>query len=251
MANKGGLWSYHQGRWNITKLVLRSISLVLGFALVGVSVPDALLVSEWSGYNSYPTPDWWFILPIIIVSTGLDCAELASSIVWKRNPGLHPGCHIAGELVILGGNLVAFSFISPSVDISTTWYYDSTFPRAVGPLKAALIAFLGLFTADRFILFVIACVDTHRHHATAQVELIVKALRQHNIGDHNIRDPATAEIIHNSLYPPSHPNNRQPVPVHEFPPKTRPVHEPGDDAIFYRELPDNQKFLGSLHSNLK
>ncbi|KAI1158538.1 hypothetical protein F5B18DRAFT_83745 [Nemania serpens] len=246
MADKGELWSFHQGRWNATKLVLRFLSLILSIIIVAVSVPDGILISDWSDYNSYPYADWWFTLPITLISTSLDCAELAASIVWKRNPGLHPGCHIGGEVALLGGNLVAFAFISPSVDVVHTWYYDSTFPGSVGPLKAALIVFLGFFIIDRFILFVIACVETHRHHATAQIELIVEALRQHNID--NIGDPAAAAIIHNSLYPTSHLPDRQ--PVHEIPPKTRPVHEPGDDAIFYRELPDNQKFLANLRSTL-
>lgn len=96
-----------------------------------------------------------------------------------------------------------------------------------------------------------ACVDTHRQHATAQVEMIVQALRQHNIGDHNIGDPATAAKIHNSLYPASYLNNRQPVPVHELPPRTRPVHEIGDDPTFYCELPDNEKFLANIRSTLR
>ncbi|KAI1109685.1 hypothetical protein F5Y14DRAFT_394489 [Nemania sp. NC0429] len=245
MANRDELWSYHRGRWNTTKLILRNISLILSVVLVAVSIPDGILVTHWSQSLSYPSIDYWFTLPIAIVSTFLDCAELAASVVWKRNPGLHPGCHVAGEIILLGGNAVAFAFITPSVDIMSTWYYDSTFPTAVGPLKAALVTVLGLFTIDRLILFTMACMDTHRHHANAQVEMIVQALRQHNLGD-----PAIAAILQNSSYAAAYPNDRQPVPAHEPWPKPQPVRVSDSDASYHPELPENQKFLASIRSNL-
>jgi hypothetical protein len=66
---------------------------------------------------------------------------LTFAFIWKRNPGIHPGCHIAAELVILGGNLVAFIFIGSYFSYGFMKNYDD--PGRV--LKKALILVLAFF----------------------------------------------------------------------------------------------------------
>ncbi|KAI1120772.1 hypothetical protein F5Y10DRAFT_117242 [Nemania abortiva] len=236
MADKGELWSYHQGRWNATKLALRCLSFVLSIVIIGLSANQGVRVSNLSEDHWGFYINWYFTLPITLISIGTDGTELMFSFLWKRNPGLHPGWHIGIELALLGGNIVALIFISTTIPGDYTYYYFPDFPRDLGHIIIATVAFLGIFTVNRFILFVIACVDTHRYHTAAQVQLIVQTLRQQNLND-----PTTAAIIHNSMYPT---NNSKPVPLQDLPQAVR----PSDEATLYPELPENQKFLGDLRS---
>ncbi|KAI0805491.1 hypothetical protein GGR55DRAFT_279199 [Xylaria sp. FL0064] len=235
MAHEGGFWSHHQGSWNATKFVLRSISFVLSIIIIGLSVNTGIRLLDWPDYSFWILLDWWFTLPITLLSIALDSAEFLCCFLRKRNPGLPPGWHIGVELVLLGGNIVALVWLAralPSINFN---------PYGVSPyflrsIKVATIAFVAIFTIIRFILFVIACVDTHRYHTAVQVEMIVQALRQQNI-----QDPATAALVHNAMYP-----NRPPIPLPEYPPPHRPSQEPYYKPEYYPELPENQKFLADL-----
>ncbi|KAJ8133495.1 hypothetical protein O1611_g129 [Lasiodiplodia mahajangana] len=248
MANEGGLWSHHQGGWNVTKLVLRCLSFVLSIVIIGLSVNEGIRLSGASDARRFYT-SWWFTLPLALISIGVDGAELIFGFLWKRNPGIHPGWHIGIELVLLGGNIVALIFISSTIPGYYGYYYDDpNFARAISHLLIVTVAFVGIFTVNRFILFVIACVDTHRYHTAAQVQLIVQTLRQQNLND-----PATAAIIHqyNSLYPANYTNNPQHIPIPDHPQMARPPYEPSDEVTLYPELPENQKFLADLRPSLK
>lgn len=78
----------------------------------------------------------------------------------------------------------------------------------------------------RFTLFVLACVDTHRHLTAARVELIVQSLREADIA----LPPITKDTV----------KDEQAFKFrHEEPPS-----EHGNG--FYRELPDNLKFLAEM-----
>ncbi|KAI1156274.1 hypothetical protein F4825DRAFT_404656, partial [Nemania diffusa] len=245
MANEGGLWSYHRGRWNTTKFVLRCLSFVLSIGIIGVSVNEGIRVLGLPGYGWRFYVDWWFTLPIALISIGVDCAELTFSFLWKRNPGLHPGWHIGIELALLGGNLVALIFISSTIPSEGAYYYDPNLPRFLQSLAVAVVTLLGIFTINRFVLFVIACVDTHRYHTAAQVELIVQTLRQQNLND-----PTTAAIIHNAMYPTSYINHRQSIPLQELPKTTSSAHDHSDGSTLQPELPENHKFLADLRPSL-
>ncbi|KAH8166377.1 hypothetical protein CIB48_g1863 [Xylaria polymorpha] len=232
-------WSYHQGRWNAAKFVFRCVSFALSIIVIGLSVNNGVRVRNWSGWKDYLRLDWWFTLPVTLLSIAIDCAELACSILRKRNPGIPPGWHIGIELVLLGGNLVALIFIASLIPPAEGFAYGSWAPLSLRPFQIASVVFLGLFAVVRFILFVIACIDTHRYHTAAQVELIVQALRRRNFDD-----PTTAAIIHNLTYPTNYTDHRQPA-LHEYPHMTRPTQDFSDESMLYRELPDNQKFLVS------
>ncbi|GAW15626.1 hypothetical protein ANO14919_050430 [Xylariales sp. No.14919] len=242
MADEGGgdFWSYHQGRWNATKLGFRCFSFVVSIIIIGIAVNDSLRILEWSNDYGFLL-DWYFTLPVTLFSITLDSIELAFTAFWKRNPGLHPGFHIGTELALLGGNITAFIFLSSSIPTENDYYYIPSLSREVRPLKIAVLSFLGVFTTTRFILFVMGSVDTHRHHTAAQVEMIVRALRQQNIDG-----PVSAAQVHNAIHP-----NRQPIPLQEFPPAIRPSQDTYNKPEYYRELPDNQKFLGDLPTFLK
>lgn len=65
MAHEGGFWSSHQGTWNATKLILRSISFVVSIIIIVVSVDVSVRLLEWSDYEVYVLLDLWFALPIV------------------------------------------------------------------------------------------------------------------------------------------------------------------------------------------
>ncbi|KAI1755849.1 hypothetical protein F4782DRAFT_372129 [Xylaria castorea] len=240
MADQGSWWSYHCGKWNATKSILRCISFALSIIVIGLSVSNGVRVRNWSEYQNYFRIDWWFTLPVTLLSIVVDCAELTCTVLRKRNPGIPPGWHIGIELVLLGGNIVALIFIASLIPPEDGYTYGAQAPLSLRPFQIASVSFLGLFTVVRFILFVIACVDTHRYHTAAQVELIVQALRRQNLDD-----PTTAAIIHNLTYPTNYIDHRQPASSNEFSYTTRPTQDLSDESTLYRELPDNQKFLVS------
>ncbi|TRX98479.1 hypothetical protein FHL15_000553 [Xylaria flabelliformis] len=240
MADEGSWWSYHRGKWNATKLILRCSSFVFGIIIIGLSVNNGVRVRNWVEYEDYFRIDWWFTLPVTLLSIVVDCAELISIFLRKRNPGIPPGWHIGIELVLLGGNIVALVFIASLIPPDAGFAYGAQAPLSLRPFQIASVSFLGIFTVVRFILFVIACVDTHRYHTAAQVEAIVQALRRTNIDD-----ARTAAIIHNLSYPTNHIDYRQPASSNEFPYTMRPTQDLSDESTLYRELPDNQKFLVS------
>ncbi|KAI0096780.1 hypothetical protein GGR51DRAFT_553371 [Nemania sp. FL0031] len=248
MADMGGrLWSHHQGGWNVTKLVLRCFSFVLSIIIIALSVNEGIRVSNGFNYRSgFFYINWWFTLPVSLISIVADGADLLFGFLWKRNPGIHPGWHIGLELVILGGNIVSLVFISSTIPGYYGYNYDDSFYLTTSHIVIATVAFVGIFTINRFILFVIACVDTHRYHTAAQVQLIVQTLRQQNLND-----PTTAAIIHNSLYPASYTKSPQPAYIQDHPPMARPPYRPSDEVTLYPELPENQKFLADLRPSLK
>ncbi|KAI1300470.1 hypothetical protein F5Y03DRAFT_397186 [Xylaria venustula] len=234
MAVAGDFWSYQQGNWNTTKLALRCISFVLSIIIIGLSVNTSLRLLGWPAFAFYYLLDWWFALPITLIALALDFAELLSSFLRKRNPGLPPGLHIGIELVLLGGNIVALVFLGGSVPGEDYSPYEPS-PVFIRPEKIATLAFIGIFTIVRFILFVTACVDTHRYQTAVQVEMIVQALRRQNIND-----PAAAALAHNVVY-----NNREPIALPEYPQIYRPSQEHYGPPEQYPVLPENQKFLGA------
>ncbi|KAI0403534.1 hypothetical protein F4802DRAFT_284878 [Xylaria palmicola] len=239
MADKESWWSYHRERWNLTKFVLRCISLVVVLILIGVSAADG------SSYYSMNQSDWWFILPIALLTIIVDFVELLCVALLKRNPGIPPGWHIGFELALLGGNLVAVIFISSTIPSSDGYPYSYPESGIDIYFKVVLTAFLGLFIIVRFILFVIACVDTHRYHTAAQVEMIVQALRRQNLND-----SSSAAAALSAFYPKENINIRNPVPLQQLPHMTHPAEDPSDDARFYPELPENQKFLADLPARI-
>jgi hypothetical protein len=230
------------------KLVLRCASFVISIVMIGLSVNASIRLMNWPGFEnfggSYTYLTWWFTVPVAIISILLDLTELIVSVVRKHNPGLHPGWHIGGELVLLGGNITALIFTSIMIPSRDLYYVVFNPPLIVYGLTIAVISFLGLFTLLRFALFVIASIDTHRYHTAAQVRLIVQALRQQNFDD-----PTTAAAIQKSLYPKNSINHYPQTPFQDFQ-QTQFPHESGNQSGPYRELPDNDKFLADLPAML-
>ncbi|KAI1181079.1 hypothetical protein F4777DRAFT_953 [Nemania sp. FL0916] len=248
VASKATWWSYHESGWNRSKLILRCCSFLLSIIVLGISAREGVRVDYWQNYDVYLYRDWLFTVPLTLFSIALDGVELVLGTLWKRNPGVHPGWHVGGELAILGGNITALIFLGSTVPTNYDLFGQpfDPYPTEARNLMIGIIVFLGLFTADRFVLFVIACVDTHWHHTAAQVEFIVKTLRQQTAND-----PATAAIIH-SLHPSNHIGYRQPLQDLHLPQMAQPAYKPnsGDNSEFYLELPENQKFLANIRDNL-
>ncbi|KAJ3567714.1 hypothetical protein NPX13_g6669 [Xylaria arbuscula] len=174
-------------------------------------------------------------------SFGIDGFELLFCFLWQRNPGIRPGWFIGAELILLGGNIVALVFLSAG--LPTQWDIESDF--SYGPIrsiKIAIISFVAIFTLVRFILFVFACIETHTQHTAKQVQMIVAALRQQNMND-----PTTAGLVNNAMYPDQ---QQQHIPPYGYPQMPRPSHEPYPNTVYYRELPENQKFQGDIRQQL-
>ncbi|KAI0521600.1 hypothetical protein F5B22DRAFT_544619 [Xylaria bambusicola] len=234
---EGSFLSNHQGRWNVTKLVLRSISFFIGIIIIGLSAGDGVhILTVGDDYLL----DWAYTFPVVFVTFATDAVELGLGFLWKRNPGIRPGWHIGAELVLLGGNVVALYLLSQRFPPDYGWFNGNRIYSTIRSIKAALIAFESILAIDRFILFVMACVDTHIYHTAVQVQMIVQALRQQNAND-----PTTAGLVNNAMY-----LEQQGIPTHGYQQMPRPSHEPYPTPEYYRELPDNQKFQGDIRRQL-
>ncbi|KAK5626810.1 hypothetical protein RRF57_002525 [Xylaria bambusicola] len=234
---EGSFLSYHQGSWNRTKLVFRSISFVLGIIIISLSAADGVRILEIGNTSLL---EWAYTFPVVFITFALDAAELGFSFLWKRNPGIRSGWHIGAELVLLGGNSVVIFAISQRLPPGYGWYSAEYMGALITSLKIAIITFVGILAIDRLILFVMACVDTHRHHTAVQVQMIVQALRQQNMND-----PTTAGLVNNAMY-----LEPQGIPPQGYPQMPRPSHEPYLKPEYYRELPENQKFQGDIRRQL-
>jgi hypothetical protein len=65
MANKGGLWPYHRGGWNATKLALRCFSFIVSLGVIGTSVNEGIRVANLPDYRWRFSIDWWITVPIV------------------------------------------------------------------------------------------------------------------------------------------------------------------------------------------
>ncbi|KAI8630804.1 hypothetical protein F5Y19DRAFT_426431 [Xylariaceae sp. FL1651] len=243
--------SHHQGSWNIAKLTLRCTSFVISVVLIGLSADEGVRTAIWvkatPQFYHFATPGWYFCLPIALYSIILDSTELICAFMRKRNPGISSGWHVGAELFLLGGYVVALSFLRFSLADNSDIYFKHIPPKILASLDISLISFTAAFSAVRFVLFVMACIDTHRYNNATQIERILHALRQADIDEKG--KTSSSQATENTSYT----YHATPVPPQE--PLKPPVakkspQEPSEEAAFNFEIEANQKFPVELSTEL-
>ncbi|KAK4133963.1 hypothetical protein BT67DRAFT_434565 [Trichocladium antarcticum] len=177
------------GTWR-TKLCLRIASMVF---LVLVAGLGGSIVSS-------SRVDVWYIrilvllVPALVVTFGWDLAE--SLAIWFRagRRGMHPGAVVAIDLLAwLGWVIVTFATVPISMNPE---YYISDYNRddtynhrsrssdvtaedqkladAVRAKGGALVSFSALLVITHFMLFVVACQETHKRNRPARVVYVMQ-----------------------------------------------------------------------------
>ncbi|OTB03280.1 hypothetical protein M426DRAFT_321844 [Hypoxylon sp. CI-4A] len=180
--------------WTASKLVLTILLITFDIIIIALACS---LISEGSydgeGMSLYS-------LPIAIVSLLWNAAELITYACRSRSSdvkrGIHPGAHVGLHLCFWIVGVFAV-FLSVIVDISVQsailecaededddhYFYSSNYcdeyrssfyaNGAYISIVRAITAFFCLFTLTHFVLFVLACIDTHRRNMLKPAGLVV------------------------------------------------------------------------------
>ncbi|KAI8633569.1 hypothetical protein F5Y19DRAFT_245524 [Xylariaceae sp. FL1651] len=245
MAGEADIESKHQRMWNITKIFLRCFSFILGVLMVGLSVNDGLRLQSWyeSNRGSYHPryPYWYFHLPIALVSAIVDCSEWLFTFIRKRTPGIPPGWHIGLELALLSASLVTLVFTKNLINNMAFPYADGPIPRHLQSLRIALLFITGLFSIVRFLLFTIACVDTHMYRRSMHKERVVRTLRELKIIEDVAADRADHLLYFQALNCTNYTYYDRSACPQELP-ALRSPQELSNEFVHHRELPGSQMF---------
>ncbi|KAI1171466.1 hypothetical protein F4777DRAFT_591203 [Nemania sp. FL0916] len=166
----------NQVKWNITKVVLRAICLTLSIIDIGE------LIAIESGQNSI---QYW---------TAVAYPALASFILWdiiefiviivrgSTAKGVHPGAHVAVELILWLGSVVTITFQAIRSDWGQLSEPDdeTTDNETYSWVRVALTQFsiLGLLMVLRFVFLVRACVEVDRRKKDRRVQQLVFAIQK-------------------------------------------------------------------------
>ncbi|KAI1822907.1 hypothetical protein F4861DRAFT_512741 [Xylaria intraflava] len=179
---------HSQRKWDITKIVLRSLCLALTLADIGELV--ALQVSD-TNFQIWIFPAYLILGPSAI----WDIAEFIT--IGVRNNiarGIHPGAHVGVELVLWLAHIVAV--IMQIEGFAWEWAGEPiwAFPvRApyfwfiVALTQFSLLASLVFF---RFSLFVRACVEVDRRRKHRRVQELVLAIQKQGWNTQSLPPPA-------------------------------------------------------------
>ncbi|KAH9990070.1 hypothetical protein F4779DRAFT_610182 [Xylariaceae sp. FL0662B] len=232
--------SDNQGTWNNAKLALRCSNFVVCIIMIGISA------DKQTDTSTLNVPNWYFCLPIALISILWDAAELIVVRVRKRNPGILPGWHVAIDFAIFGGTVTALSFVAMDLSYVFGPWASETHPttKATQSRTSALLGFIALFCIVRFVLFVLACIETHRRNRAAQVERVLKALRQ---TDGNIKETPLAYRANDPLYQQVHGYTNdayhgQHIPTQELSATIRYPQELSSEPAFHAEMPGDRVF---------
>ncbi|KAI1119866.1 hypothetical protein F5Y10DRAFT_147466 [Nemania abortiva] len=166
----------NQRKWNIAKVVLRSIC--LGLSIIDV----AELIAIQTASNAL---DYWpsVAYPVLAGFILWDVIEFVVIIV-RGSPakGVHPGAHVGIELILwLGGTLtLTMQGIRANWGElgAPDWVLEE---RDLYPwVQVALtqFSFLSLLTLLRFVFFVRACVEVDRRKKDRRVQQLVYAIQE-------------------------------------------------------------------------
>ncbi|KAI1409318.1 hypothetical protein F5Y13DRAFT_170160 [Hypoxylon sp. FL1857] len=180
--------------WTLSKLILTIFLIILAIVILALSCAflgeggDA----EWSAA---------YALPITILSILWNAAELITYAVRSRkdvkrgiHPGAHVGLHLCFWLACVFAVLITVS-MSLSVQViledcaeeanSRYSYYSycddygynnpSYMNNTYLPMIRAMTALFCLMTIDHFILFVVACIDTHKRNLLKPAGIVMPA----------------------------------------------------------------------------
>ncbi|KAI5868702.1 hypothetical protein GGS23DRAFT_46322 [Durotheca rogersii] len=176
--------------WTVTKLILT-------IAVTLVSIVILALACVFIGERGDGEVTAWYGLPIVIASILWNGAELITYAVRSRGDvkrGIHPGAHVGLHLVfwlvgvfaVLGTATVALStqrmarFCDDEAGRPyTRWSYCDGYSsfyymqNMYIPTLRAMTAMFCLWTLGHFVLFVFACIDTHRRNLAKPAGVVV------------------------------------------------------------------------------
>ncbi|KAI3332035.1 hypothetical protein HD806DRAFT_178465 [Xylariaceae sp. AK1471] len=175
-----------------TKLGLTALSSVWGIIIIALT---SILLSE-GGYVGYVA---LYSYAIVVASIIWNTSELITYCARLRKDiqrGIHPGAHVALHLIFwLAGILAILLTVSIYLetdydvrrceedngdydlysdyyncgDVGPTWYYKGT----ILPVLRAHLAIFVLWLINHFVLFVFACIDTHKRNVLKAAAFIM------------------------------------------------------------------------------
>ncbi|KAI1658400.1 hypothetical protein F4813DRAFT_47791 [Daldinia decipiens] len=178
--------------WAANKLVLTVFSII--FAIIILALSCAFLDDDAGAEGMV-----LYALPITIAAILWNGAELITFGIRSRKDvkrGIHPGAHVAlhlcfwlacafAVLITASISLSVQAMIRDCADDETERYsyYSYSYCRRNDielyrngtylPMIQAVLAFFCLATIDHFILFVIACIDTHKRNITRPAGVVL------------------------------------------------------------------------------
>ncbi|KAF4459927.1 wnt and FGF inhibitory regulator domain-containing [Fusarium albosuccineum] len=170
--------------WMITKLALHGADIVT--CIVGLGLTFSLIKSGVLGLVALGA------CPLLFLALIWDVAEFITRFVRKWQSGIHPGAHVGLSLfiwlgaAIVGGLELTFAAVADADDFESGYSYDSDcyssrYDSSYGTTTSscrnedsnsskhgiwtALAVFTSFVWLWHFILFVGACIDTHKRNA--------------------------------------------------------------------------------------
>ncbi|KAH8909054.1 hypothetical protein BR93DRAFT_977141 [Coniochaeta sp. PMI_546] len=194
--------------WHIAKIILRVFSILLCCGAIGLEVPTALKYKEEADrlqleYNTIVDIAITVGPPLVI--TLWDIIEFITLCVRRGRRGVHPGFHVALELIfwlaaaVLTALIARIAFVADdnadyirkvlnSGDSDIIGYADLQIFQGFALKTKIAAALFGLLAVTRFVLFVRACVETdHRRKAKRRNPIIITS---HHEGEASV--PLTA-----------------------------------------------------------
>ncbi|KAK3936160.1 hypothetical protein QBC46DRAFT_395844 [Diplogelasinospora grovesii] len=212
-----------------TKIILRLLSILLCIGVIATQVATVIQIQQ----EYHRVADvFYFTVPPCLLAIAWDKLEFIVSCC-RRGRGIHPGAHVGVNLILwlgffgVGGNVLraagdiasisaqAKDYLNSSSDGTDTegdyngftWddvqVYDGYAVK--GRVAGALLCLIGLI---RFVLFVIACIDTDRRRKAKRMARSVVVVEPHrnsvaSIPLTNMSTPQPYDPV--TMIPPSHP----------------------------------------------
>ncbi|KAJ3569272.1 hypothetical protein NPX13_g6136 [Xylaria arbuscula] len=165
----------NQRRWDVIKVVLRSICLVLSIVDLAELIAYQLSSSDLGYWGSVA-------YPALATFAAWDIAEFVVILVRKSTArGIHPGAHVGVELILWLGGIFTISIqaykANWSLLVYRKWDLAATGSTAWAYVVLTQFSFLSLIVFLRFVLFVRACVEVDRRKKDRRVQQLVFAIQ--------------------------------------------------------------------------
>ncbi|KAL7627395.1 hypothetical protein AAE478_001588 [Parahypoxylon ruwenzoriense] len=181
--------------WTVCKLILTILSTVLSIIILA-------LACVFAGEEGYADFTAWYAIPITVIAILWNGAELITYGVRARKDvkrGIHPGAHVGMHLCFWLASIFAILFtVSLSISVQSTiqhcaeadndrysyysycddYYYSngSYMNDMYLPTLRAMAALFCLSTINHFVLFVFACIDTHKRNLMKPAGIVIPQL---------------------------------------------------------------------------
>ncbi|KAI2643631.1 hypothetical protein GGS21DRAFT_486156 [Xylaria nigripes] len=165
-----------QRRLDIAKVVLRSLC-------IAITITDLveLIIIEVAA----PFLQFWPTAAYPLLGTFIlwDISEFVTMMLrGSVSKGFHPGVHVAAELILWLGSLASTTIQALGASWSTFFKSEESLSESGLSITVRLaitqFGFLGLLVVLRFILFVMACVQTDRRNKDRRVRQLVLAIQK-------------------------------------------------------------------------